>query len=178
MSKIKPFLVLLLAGLFLSACTHTTVVLMPDEDGKVGAISVKTKEGEQTVDKAYNYTAIRMLMAQPSAVRATSAEKVQEKYGKTLQAQPSKPVSYILYFVIGTSDLTPESQAMVPKVIATVKERSPTEISIIGHTDTTGSSQINAKISMERAQAVEVLLRNANSDLGRINLKYFGLSVS
>lgn len=174
MSTEKMFLALI-TGLILSACTHTTtVVLMPDEDGKVGAVSVQAKGTTSTVDKAYNYTSVGWLRSKPADIKAMSVEQVNARFNDTLKAQPSKPRLFILYFVLGTSEITKESHVLIPDILAAAKDRSPTEISVIGHTDATGSEKINAQISLERAKAVEKILREDNPNLGQIDLKFFG----
>ena len=173
MNHSKTFFAIV-AGLFLSACSHTTVVLMPDEDGKVGVVSVKAKDESRTVDKAYDYTSVSWLRSRPAEVQAMRPEQVTTRFGDTLKAQPSKPRQFILYFVMGTSDITEASQALIPQVLATIKQRSPTEVTIIGHTDTTGTEKLNAQISLERAKVVEKILRDAEPKLGKVDLKYFG----
>ena len=171
----RTFVIALVLGLLLSACSHTTVVLLPDEDGKIGAVSVKSKDGAQVVDKAYGTSSVGSLLNdRPSKVETLSPEKVAQTYKDTLRAQPSKPASFILYFVTGTSEITTDSQKLIPKILDTAKRRSPTEISIIGHTDATGSESSNVKLSLERAKAVEKIMRDANKQLGYIDLRYFG----
>lgn len=44
---------------------RTTVVLMPDEDGNVGAVSVSNDAGSQRIDQAYHFATVEA----PTAAR-------------------------------------------------------------------------------------------------------------
>ena len=50
----------------------------------------------------------------------------------------------------------------------------PTEISIIGHTDTKGSDDINKNLSQKRALAVEKILKDYMPSLDRVDVQSFG----
>ncbi|MBK9029603.1 MAG: OmpA family protein [Propionivibrio sp.] len=77
--------------------------------------------------------------------------QVNEEYEQVLKAQPPKPSSFILYFVVGSSELTAESRAIVPQIVDRINAQVATEVHIIGHTDTTGSDEVNNKLALERA---------------------------
>lgn len=139
---------------------ETTVILMPDENGQVGSLSVASGGKSQPIDKAFNYTRVSGRQASPEAVNAMSEEAVKQQFGELLKAQPKKAAHFILYFTNGTSELTEESRAMIPEVLAAAKARFPSEISIIGHSDATGSAALNLKISSKRARAVERLIKD------------------
>lgn len=165
----------LLIGIVLgSGGTGTTVILLPDEDGKVGAVSVKTQAGEQTLDQAYHYVTAKTESTPPSVMQNIGAAKVNAEFKDLLKAQPAKPLSFTLYFATGTTDLTADSQATIPQVLEAIKGRGPTEISIIGHTDTTGTEEINARVSLERATAVEKILKDSIPGLENVELQFFG----
>ena len=165
---------LLAIGFALGGCSTTTVILLPDENGKTGAVSVKTQAGAQTLDQPYHYVTAKDISARPSEAREMSEARVNAEFRELLQAQPTKPVSFILYFVTGTTNLTEDSRADIPRVLEAARQRSPTLISIIGHTDSTGTEEINAALSLERAKAVEKLLKEHDPALNNIELKYFG----
>lgn len=151
----------------------TTVILLPDESGKVGAVTVKTQEDFRVVDKAYHFVATKGAV-HLSETREMSEAQVNKEYADLLKAQPAKPSSFILYFATGSSDLNEESRAMLPQVIAKIKEQAATEISIIGHSDTTGSDEINNKLSLERAIVVEKMLKDSMPSLDKVEVKSFG----
>lgn len=172
----SPFIVVLAIaiGVILGGGSKTTVILLPDEDGTVGAVSVKTDAGNQTLDKPYHYVTAKGLSSPPSEMQETSAARVNEEFRDILKAQPAKPLSFLLYFEIGSTELTAESRAVIPGILDAIKGRGPTGISIIGHTDTTGTEAINAKVSLERATAVEKILKDKIPSLDNIELQFFG----
>lgn len=160
--------------LCLSGCSGTTLILMPDESGKVGAITVKTQGDFRVIDKAYHSVTAKKGSSRLSETQALSEAQVNQEYADLLKAQPAKPSSFMLYFVTGSSELVNESQAIIPQIIKRIKTQMPTEISIIGHTDTTGSDNINDKLSLERARAVEKILKDSIPSLDRVSVRFFG----
>ncbi len=156
---------------------RTTVVLLPDEDGHVGAVSVTTRDGSQKVDAAYQYTTVEGDRARPSALQSMGQEQVSATFEDVLKAQPPKPKSFVLYFVLDGTALAEESAAKLPEVLAAVRERIPTEVTIFGHTDRLGSEGRNLKLSAQRAHAVARMLRQRAPDLGTIEVQYFGSKV-
>jgi len=154
--------------------SRTTVVLLPDEDGHVGAIFVTSPEGSQKVDKAYNSTMVGGVHSRPAEAQLMGEERVNARFKDVLKAQPPKPTSLTLYFILDSIALTPESIAKLPAMFDAVRERKPTEISIFGHTDATGLEGRNMKLSADRAKAVETILRKRDPELGRIEVQFFG----
>jgi len=169
-----PVVLAFVVGLCLSGCSGTTLILLPDESGKVGAITVKTQDDLRVIDKAYHSVIAKEGSSRLSETQAMSEAQVNEEYAGLLKAQPAKPSSFILYFVSGSSDLVKESQAIIPKVIDQIKAQMPTEISIIGHTDTTGSDNSNDKLSLKRARAIEKILKDSVPSLHGVDVFFFG----
>lgn len=152
----------------------TTVILMPDEDGIVGAVSVTTATGSQKIDQAYSFATVDGAYARPSDMILMGRESVNKTYDGLLKAQPPKPKSFILHFVVNRTVLTEESKAQIPAVLEAVRERKPTEITIFGHADATGSEKHNIKLSADRANAVANLLRKDDPSLDHIDVQFFG----
>ena len=152
----------------------TTVVLMPDEDGRVGAVSVSTDAGTQTIDRAYNASTVVGPHGKPSAMTDVGEGATMTGYDALIAAQPKKPVHFTLNFVNNKTVLTDESRAQIPAVMDAIRTRKPTEISIFGHTDSTGTEQYNMQLSAERAKAVAALLKKNDPSLDRIEIKFFG----
>ena len=153
---------------------RTTVVLMPDEDGNVGAVTVSTDAGTQRIDQAYNYATVDGVNGRPSDMTAMGQESVTKHYDRLIQAQPPKPKTFVLNFLLDKFVLTEESRAMIPAVLEAIRERKPTEITIFGHTDSMGSEARNLKLSADRANAIATLLRKTDPTLDRIDVQYFG----
>ena len=132
------------------------VILLPRADGAVGSVVVRQDDVEIVLDKAYDSAVIegpgqvRQLVADPGATKET--------FATTLVALPSRPASYIVYFLKGEDELTAESKKAIEEMFAELAKRPAAEISVIGHTDTVGSIQFNDKLSLQRAERVRQLL--------------------
>lgn len=133
------------------------VVLLPDPDGKVGAIIVHSQHAEQLLNNSYASASVFRDGA--IAVSAENAAEVQKRYGAVLQAQPQRPVSFVVYFSSGSSaDLTEESRNTISLLKASLQSRAAPEITVIGHTDSVGSQDSNDKLSLQRAETVMHIL--------------------
>jgi outer membrane protein OmpA-like peptidoglycan-associated protein len=60
----------------------------------------------------------------------------------------------VVYFPFDQYVLTPEAQAVVAQAADYAKGGNATKITVVGHTDTSGSPKYNAKLSERRAKAV------------------------
>lgn len=130
----------------------TVVVLVPGADGKVGAVGVKTEQGETVIDSAYA-SATATGKAAP-VVGSSSPAQVQQMFGATAGALPPPPVSYILNFLEGRDEYTAESRQTVETVLRELAKRPAAEITVIGHTDRAGTVEYNDKLSLQRAERV------------------------
>lgn len=171
----------LIASAYLGGCatppptsTRTTVVLMPDEDSKVGAVSISTASGTQLLDKAFSYTSVNGTRAAPSKARTVGRDTIDMAYGALLKMQSPTPRTFILNFLLDKTELTEESKAALPAMFGAVRERKPTSITIFGHADASGSKDGNLKLSADRAEAAANLLRANDPTLGDIELQFFG----
>ena len=81
-----------------------------------------------------------------------------------------------LFFDLGKATLKPESEPDLKRIQQVMKENMALIIEISGHTDNTGSDEINNKLSLERANAVKDYLLNGNIDSSRIRTKGYGKS--
>jgi outer membrane protein OmpA-like peptidoglycan-associated protein len=136
--------------LALAACGHRElVVLLPEEDGAVGALVVA---GEREA----------IVLAQPhqgartglfgTGREAVPPEEVEAVFGGALAAAPPAPVTFILYFEEGSTELVAESAARLDAVFATLRERPAPEVEVVGHTDRVGSVAGNDELARERAR--------------------------
>lgn len=155
------------------AAPRTTVILLPDEDGQVGAVSVTTAAGSQQLDRAFTAATVQAAGAAPSA-SDLGREGVDAAYGDLLKAQPAKPLSFTLNFLLGKTVLTDEAKAQLPALLDAVRSRKPTEITVFGHADASGTEENNFKLSAERARVVADLLRKSDPALDKIEIQSFG----
>ena len=81
-----------------------------------------------------------------------------------------------LFFDLGKATLKPESEPELKRILQVMKENMALVIEISGHTDNTGSDEINNKLSLERANAVRENLLKGGIDQARIKTKGYGKS--
>jgi outer membrane protein OmpA-like peptidoglycan-associated protein len=140
------------------------VVLAPDpESGQVGALTVGTPAGEVMLDTASQATTLVAGQA-PSPPTVLPPDEIQRLFGAALAAIPPPARRFLLYFDTGDVSLTAESRALVPDILATVKDRSVPAVSIVGHTDTTGAAAANVALGLRRAELIRGQLVAAGLD--------------
>lgn len=128
-----------------------TVVLLPAQDGHQSVLSVKQGNHEVLLDKPY--AAAETTTQGPRAYQSSKAE-VEKTFGRAMAAQPARPRHYTLFFNEGTDALTEESKATFERVFPDIAKRAVPDIVVIGYTDSTGSDQLNDKLSLQRANAI------------------------
>ena len=133
-------------------------------DGTVGQVEVSNEQGSQTIDQAGQSVGLDRADRAPSAPAEIDDKTVDDIFGAALAAEPEPPANYVLYFKIGTSDLTAESEALLPEVLSEVSRRTAPSVSVVGHTDRLGADEFNAKLALDRAKRVHDLL--VDSGLG------------
>ncbi|MDR3417410.1 MAG: OmpA family protein [Nevskia sp.] len=155
------------AALLLAACaTPDRIVLLPDDQGKVGKLNVHGSAGGDTLlNSAYDTATVSGGKAQRST---GNAQDVNKDFGGVLATLPQAPVAYTFYFLVNSDDLTPESKALAPAILAEIARRPAAEVVVIGHTDAQGSDDYNDKLSLQRAQAVKQQLIALGFDAARI----------
>ena len=131
------------------------VVLLPSPDGSVGQVVVEGARGAQVLKNARTGTALDGGVA-PFAV---SAEQLQRDFGAALAARPPLPEQFLLYFLAGGSELTPESKALLPRILERARARIAVDMSVIGHSDTQGKAEANEALALRRAGAIAQQLR-------------------
>jgi OOP family OmpA-OmpF porin len=169
------FAVVLLAGLVgagSTACGSRTVrapeapgealvVLLPDaETEHVGRAVVSNGAGRVELSEARHSTIVSARSAPSPAARIGAAD-VDGIFGKALDALPTPPRSFTLFFRFDSEELTEDSAALAPEIVRTVRDRRVPEVLIVGHTDTTGTRAVNFELGLRRANRVRALLRDA-----------------
>jgi outer membrane protein OmpA-like peptidoglycan-associated protein len=157
MSNGKRHVWLTLAWIFamlLTACSTTKelIVLLPEEDGTLGSVAIG--EGERSVIINAPLAAAKIDARGRVKQEAINQAEVERIFQAALAAQPPKPISFILYFEEGQTQVTPESQASLEALFVEVNRRQAVEVQITGHTDRVGSVADNDRLSLARAQAV------------------------
>jgi outer membrane protein OmpA-like peptidoglycan-associated protein len=178
-SFILPFPVLLLAAACatqpkpLPQASRDIIVLLPDDQGKTGAIVVSSAGVERRLDRPGETVTVEP-GSPPGVPTVMADQEVRAIAGPALAALPKPPARFILYFKHDSVDLTRESQELLQKVMQTIRERAPVDISVVGHTDTVGKKEYNYALSMKRARAVASILLGKGVDRSVLDITSHG----
>jgi outer membrane protein OmpA-like peptidoglycan-associated protein len=166
----------LLVLLILSGCATVkeTIVLVPDADGKVGQVTVTTEGGSKTLTEPNTMVEVTGSGESPSDPKKIDQSQIAFLFADSIKALPLEPVSFLFYFMNDSTEPTAESKARIPELLSLINKREFYEISIIGHTDTTGSDEHNMKLSSARAVVVWDILRSLGIPSARMELRYHG----
>jgi outer membrane protein OmpA-like peptidoglycan-associated protein len=150
------------------------VVLLPHEGAPAGALVVSNSGGTQ--DLTQTYTAIRMENATtaPSAPFYMDQATVKQLFADVLNRLPLPEQHFTLYMDLGTETLTPESDPVVTEILKSIQERHSTDITVTGHTDTTGDVQSNYQLGLHRAQRIADILLARGVDAANLSVTSHG----
>src|SRR5574341_2689951 len=137
--------------------SHDVVVLLPDHEGKTGAIIVSGKGGKRLLSEPGQSVRVAAGGA-PDKPVVMSRRELSNQVGPALSALPPPPLQFILFFRNDAAELTAESLQQVQQVVRTIRKRAPVDISVVGHTDTVGSRSYNHRLALKRSRAVAGLL--------------------
>jgi OOP family OmpA-OmpF porin len=129
------------------------VVLLPDDGGKLGKVAVSGTSGGPEQVLATDRATLEVRGGQARSVEITDAE-LDDLFGKALAAQPPAPRSLTLYFLEGSTELTPESKPLLDEIAADLQRRKSPEVVVIGHTDREGTVPANDKLGKSRAERI------------------------
>lgn len=150
------------------------IVLLPDpEDGRVGTASV-TAAGSTVQLTAPNEATRVSAGRAPSAPAPMANDDIQRMFGEAMSARPLAQRQFLLYFESGGNTLTPESQALLATIVEFVRGRPAPDVSVIGHTDTTGDAKDNIDLGLRRATLIRDLLVQAGLDSARVDFASHG----
>jgi outer membrane protein OmpA-like peptidoglycan-associated protein len=144
-------------------------VLLPGAEGKTGELSVDSAGRVTVLDQPY--AAVRV--KEPGRVEpgTMTEQEARQAFGPALAAQPGRPMSFILYFLEGRDELTPESRQIVGTIPAEIARRPAPEIVVIGHTDRVGAVPFNDALSLRRAERVRDELVQAGVPADRVRVE-------
>jgi outer membrane protein OmpA-like peptidoglycan-associated protein len=149
-------------------------ILVPDRDGHVSAVTVTNAKGSAVVDRAGEAVFVAGPNSAPEKPVPVDAARVQRTFGAALAAEPAAALVAIIYFGTGSSVLDPASTLELDKAVAEIRRRDSRDVSIDGHTDSTGDPQSNLRISLERARAVQDYLVRAGVNAEWMTVSYHG----
>ncbi len=161
-----------LALLLLVGCARPArndlYVLLPGQDGKTGALSVESGGQQAVLDQPYAAARVK----EPGRVEpgAVTEQEARQAFGAALDAQPGRPTSFLLYFLEGRDELTPDSKQLIGSILSEIAKRPAPEIVVIGHTDRVGAPAYNDALSLRRAERVREELVKAGIAADRISV--------
>lgn len=149
------------------------IVLLPDDQGKTGALLVSSTEVERRLDRPGQTVTVEA-GSPPGLPTVMPGQELLAFAGPALAALPKPPARFILYFDHDSTNLTRESQALLQKVLGMIRDRAPGDVSVVGHTDTVGKKEYNYALSLRRAVAVASILRGKGVDPSALDITSHG----
>lgn len=147
----------------------TQIVLL--DSNKTSSVMFKSAEKSEILNTPNEYLSLSSINQDQKIV--LGASELNDKFGTIIKANIDKPISYKLYFT-NSDTLDENSIKILPQIRQAIKDRYPCEVSIIGHTDTVGSNDINKKLSLKRAKKVAKIFQDEN--ISRVDIYSFGES--
>jgi peptidoglycan-associated lipoprotein len=150
------------------------IVLLPDpEEGHLGSATVATSAGRVELRQAREAT--RVISGQaPGTPALISDDEIKRRFGDAMAARPLAPRQFLLYFETGGDSLTAESQALLPQIVDFVRNRPAPDVTVIGHTDTTGDEASNYDLGLRRATLIRDLLLRDGLDPDQVDVASHG----
>lgn len=140
--------------LTLAACASgDRVVLLPNPDGAKSTVTVTSGGGTAVIDRPGEAVKVSRPSSAPVELTISDAD-VKKDWADALAYQPPRPVTLRLYFVLDTTELTPESRAALPQLLDLIRQRPAPEVAIVGNTDRSGDPVYNEELGLRRAEAV------------------------
>ena len=153
----------LVASLALAGCAHSSMVLLPDEDGGHGAVAILKPDGSgETLVSDANSRA--SLTGSKPSIRPLGAKGLNKQEASLISDLPPPARSFTLYFLEGTTDMTASSAPRLEDIRAEIAKRPGAEVQVTGHTDTVGSEEDNDSLSQKRAEEILNLLASRGFD--------------
>ena len=137
-------------------------------------VTVTTEGGATTLTDPNTMVEVTGYGKSPSEPKKIDQNQIDSLFADSMKALPPDPVSFLFYFMHDSTEMTAESGSLIPKVLSLVNTREFYEISIFGHTDTTGSDEYNMNLSSARAVAVRDILLSHGIRSARMDLRYHG----
>jgi len=154
--------------------TQNLIVLMPNEDGTTGKVTVASSGVTLELNEPYEGVRVERADAPPGTPFKVDQDEIDRIFGSALAVMPAAEASFTLYFLTNSTTMDKESQDLLPEIFKTVKARNSTDIEVIGHTDMTGSSESNYALGMNRAKEVVDILRDMGMDVTNVSIASHG----
>lgn len=151
------------------AKVRSYVVLLPDDEGRVGEIEV-TVGGESVVLDRANQAVDFSDLSQTFEVDATS----EEVFERPLSAEPPPAVRFLVSFDLGSAEPSEEEVERIRGIVDPVRDWAAPEVAIEGHADRSGADTYNQDLSALRAETVRQLLERLGIEPIALDVRAFG----
>jgi len=173
-------------SLFSCGQKFTKVILLPQDNGKTGGVSIKTQGADTVLDKPYTMISA-VDQTSKLIAKKVDPEKIKKLYAGLFKAELKRPKPkkikskrkisrrFTLYFHSGfKAGMSEESKSVMAEILQTVKKITPCKIGIIGHTDTVGDPDENIDLSLKRARYVKEILKSYDKNRNQIYIQGYG----
>ena len=158
----------------LGACRQALFVVLPNEDGSVGAIMVN--DGKNTATLDHPLAAAEIHNGEQVSAKVEQDE-VSKLFSAAFSARPMLPRHFRFFYELGSNRLTAESAARYSTLYDDLKHRPVYEVEIVGHADTLGEDTYDQSLSLERAETIRDALLNDGFDVRAISITGQGYHV-
>jgi peptidoglycan-associated lipoprotein len=154
---------------------HSYVALVSHPSGALGEVAilegkaagvVLAQAGEAVIIDGYS-----------SKTYLLDAAHYRRDFGAALDATPPPPESHYLYFESGSTRLAKESRAALQRLLESVRQHPAADITLTGHTDTVGGTELNDRLSRQRSEAIAEWIRSSGVPYREIELAAYGKSL-
>ena len=160
---------------------QTKVVLLPQDNEEVGAISLSIGDKSVTLDKPYSVS-----LSGKMDVQMADPEEINKEYGGLFKAELKRPKEkppappapifeqFALYFQQNSVELIPDSEHTLKKIILLLQLLPPARIRVSGYTDTLGTVEKNLDLSRKRANQIAEIIVTQDPGPNFLEIRGYG----
>ncbi len=152
---------------------RNVVVLVPNEDGSVGAVSVAANKTESRLSVPYAASGTGPGDA-TQGVFQTDEKTVARAFAGALAGTPRKPLTFVIYFDNGETAVEARSADTLRAAVEAARTMEAPDISVVGYSDAVGDDHANLVLSMFRARAIRTALMKGGVPEAVIGIDYYG----
>jgi len=177
------FLLLIFSAMFCFSCAQkqTKIILLPQDSGEVGAVTMSAGDSTVTLDKPYMVSQsgkMQVSQADPKAIQSAYGDLFKMELRRPappVMKEPEKDViRFNLFFLSNSLELTTTSKEKIKEIITLLKKTPPTRIRVVGYTDTVGSKASNLTLSSQRADKISKHLNQMDNHTNRMEIRGYG----
>jgi outer membrane protein OmpA-like peptidoglycan-associated protein len=134
-------------------------ILLPEENRPLSAAIVSNAAGAQPMDQPFRVVRVVDNNTAPAPAVPIDPAEVDRRFGALLAALPPAAESFVVNFDAAQDTISPESRPQVTRILAAIRNRRSTSVTVIGHTDTTNDATSNYALGLQRAEVVAAEIR-------------------